>query len=209
MWFIVFNWNKRKRIRCETSTPNTCYYYKYQKYMQEFCNSSCLTLIHLLLTCMCMSNAPRNMHWSTVTFVAVFFGHALSVDCSHFYLHQEYILSEGNPNVIVCERGIRMYGASKQRSILDLIGLSDFKSISHLPIIVDPSHCTRDRKKVPHLAKAAMVYGCDGLMVEVHPNPDQALSDGPQSLTFNQFDKLLIDLKKISKMSGKPLKIFD
>ncbi|MCK5760122.1 MAG: 3-deoxy-7-phosphoheptulonate synthase [Candidatus Delongbacteria bacterium] len=121
----------------------------------------------------------------------------------------EYILSEGNPNVIVCERGIRMYGASKQRSILDLIGLSDFKSVSHLPIIVDPSHCTRDRKKVPHLAKAAMVYGCDGLMVEVHPNPDQALSDGPQSLTFNQFDKLLLDLKKISKMSGKPLKIFD
>ncbi|MDA3886934.1 MAG: 3-deoxy-7-phosphoheptulonate synthase [Candidatus Delongbacteria bacterium] len=121
----------------------------------------------------------------------------------------EYILSEGNTNVIVCERGIRMYGASKQRSILDLIGLSDFKNISHLPIIVDPSHCTRDRSKVPNLAKAAMIYGCDGLMVEVHPNPDQALSDGPQSLTFNQFDKLLIDLKKLSKMSEKPLRIFD
>lgn len=121
----------------------------------------------------------------------------------------EYILSEGNPNIVVCERGIRMFGASKQRSILDLLGLSDFKSVSHLPIIVDPSHCTRDRSKVPNLAKAAMIYGCDGLMVEVHPEPDNALSDGPQSLDFNQFDQLLIDLKQISELTDKPLKTFN
>lgn len=121
----------------------------------------------------------------------------------------EYILSEGNPNVVVCERGIRMYGASKQRSILDLLGVSDFKSISHLPVIVDPSHCTRDRSKVPNLAKSALIYGCDGLMIEVHPDPDIALSDGPQSLNFNQFDQLLIDMENLSKMTEKPLKLYN
>ncbi len=124
------------------------------------------------------------------------------------FVSLEYILAEGNPNVIVCERGIRIFEGSKQRSIIDLLGISDFKEECHLPMIVDVSHATRDRSKVLPLARAAMAYGCDGLMVEVHPDPDKALSDGPQSLTFKDFDALLLEVKKLSGMFGKPLKIF-
>lgn len=124
------------------------------------------------------------------------------------YASLEYILSEGNSNIIVCERGIRVFEGTKQRSIIDFLGVSDFKEDSHLPIIIDTSHATRERSKVPGLSRAALAFGCDGLMVEVHPDPDKALSDGPQSLSFNDFDLLLIDLRKISGMFGKPLKFF-
>jgi 3-deoxy-7-phosphoheptulonate synthase len=124
------------------------------------------------------------------------------------YASLEYILSEGNPNIIVCERGIRVFEGTKQRSIIDFLGVSDFKEESHLPIIIDTSHATRERSKVPGLSRAALSFGCDGLMVEVHPDPDKALSDGPQSLSFNDFDLLLIDLKKLSGMFGKPMKFF-
>lgn len=124
------------------------------------------------------------------------------------YASLEYILAEGNPNIIVCERGIRVFEGTKQRSIIDFLGVSDFKEESHLPIIIDTSHATRERSKVPGLSRAALSFGCDGLMVEVHPDPDKALSDGPQSLSFNDFDLLLIDLKKLSGMFGKPMKFF-
>ncbi|MFO7810120.1 MAG: 3-deoxy-7-phosphoheptulonate synthase [Candidatus Delongbacteria bacterium] len=124
------------------------------------------------------------------------------------YVSLEYVLSEGNPNIIVCERGIRVFEGTKQRSIIDFLGISDFKEESHLPMIVDVSHATRDRNKVIPLARAAMAYGCDGLMVEVHPDPDKALSDGPQSLNFNAFDLMLTELKRLSEIFGKPLKLF-
>lgn len=123
------------------------------------------------------------------------------------YVSIEYILSEGNQNIIVCERGIRVFEGTKQRSIIDFLGVSDFKEECHLPIIIDTSHATRDRKKVHNLSKAAMIYGCDGLMIEVHPDPDKALSDGPQSLSFSDFDLLLIDLKNLSQFAKKPLKL--
>lgn len=124
------------------------------------------------------------------------------------YASIEYILSEGNPNIIVCERGIRIFEGRKQRSLIDFLGVADFKEESHLPIIIDTSHATRDRSKVPALSRAAMAFGCDGLMVEVHPDPDKALSDGPQSLSFNDFDLMLIELKKVSAAFGKSIKFF-
>jgi 3-deoxy-7-phosphoheptulonate synthase len=124
------------------------------------------------------------------------------------FVSLEYILSEGNQRIIVCERGIRVFEGTKQRSIIDLLGISDFKEDCHLPMIVDTSHATRDRNKVPNLTRAAMSYGCDGLMIEVHPDPDKALSDGPQSLSFNDFDMLLIELGKMSSQVPKPLKLF-
>ena len=133
-------------------------------------------------------------------------GFTSSID--DLYASLEYILAEGNPNVIVCERGIRVFEGTKQRSIIDFLGVSDFKEDSHLPIIIDTSHATRERSKVPGLSRAALAFGCDGLMVEVHPDPDKALSDGPQSLSFNDFDLMLIELKKISGMFGKPLKFY-
>ncbi len=124
------------------------------------------------------------------------------------FVSLEYILAEGNQNIIVCERGIRIFEGTKQRSIIDLLGISDFKEECHLPMIVDTSHATRDRNKVPNLTRAAMAYGCDGLMIEVHPDPDKALSDGPQSLSFNEFDLLLLELKKMNPLVSKPLKLF-
>ncbi len=124
------------------------------------------------------------------------------------YVSLEYILAEGNQRIIVCERGIRVFEGTKQRSIIDLLGISDFKEECHLPMIVDTSHATRDRNKVPGLTRAAMAYGCDGLMIEVHPDPDKALSDGPQSLSFNDFDMLLIEMKKMSDLATKPIKFF-
>lgn len=108
----------------------------------------------------------------------------------------EYILSEGNENIVLCERGFRGAFSTKQRSALDLIGISEIKELSHLPIIVDPSHAAKMSSRVIPLTKAAVAYGCDGLILEVHPRPQTALSDGPQSLDFEQFKKLMLDIKK-------------
>lgn len=108
----------------------------------------------------------------------------------------EYILAAGNENVVLCERGFRGAFSTKQRSALDLIGISEIKELSHLPVIVDPSHAAKLSSRVIPLAKAATAYGCDGLMLEVHPKPELALSDGPQSLDFKQFEQLMKDIKK-------------
>ena len=102
----------------------------------------------------------------------------------------EYIISEGNPNIVLCERGIRTYETST-RNTLDISAVPVIRQKSHLPIIVDPSHATGVRAYVEPLAKAAIAVGADGLMIEVHPNPACALSDGPQSLTFDAFEKLM------------------
>lgn len=105
----------------------------------------------------------------------------------------EYIMSEGNPNVVLCERGIRTYETAT-RNTLDLSAVPVMRERTHLPIIVDPSHSTGAYKYVPAMAKAGIACGADGLMIEVHNDPAHALSDGPQSLTFEHFDQLTKEL---------------
>ena len=105
----------------------------------------------------------------------------LSATIQEFLMAAEYILKQGNYNVILCERGIRTF-ETMTRNTLDLGSIPLIKRLTHLPIIVDPSHGTGDRASVPALARAAVALGADGLMVEVHPHPEKALSDGPQSL---------------------------
>jgi chorismate mutase/prephenate dehydratase len=108
----------------------------------------------------------------------------------------EYILARGNRQVILCERGIRTFETAT-RNTLDLSAVPVLKELSHLPVIVDPSHAVGNRDKVLPLAKAAKAVGADGLMIEIHPNPEKALSDGPQSLRFDQFRNLVDQLEKM------------
>ncbi len=111
-----------------------------------------------------------------------------------FLCAAEYILKEGNDQVILCERGIRTF-ERLTRFTLDIAAIPLLKELTHLPVIVDPSHASGRRSLVPPLAKAALAAGADGLMIEVHPNPDKALSDGPQSLTLEMFRELMKELK--------------
>ncbi len=108
----------------------------------------------------------------------------------------EYILAQGNRQVILCERGIRTFETAT-RNTLDLSAVPVLKEFTHLPIIVDPSHAIGERDKVPPMAKAAKIVGAHGIIVEFHPEPEKALSDGPQALYFNQFEELMSDLKKL------------
>jgi 3-deoxy-7-phosphoheptulonate synthase len=114
----------------------------------------------------------------------------------------EYIMSEGNTNVVLCERGIRTYETAT-RNTLDISAVPVIKSKSHLPIIVDPSHAAGIRSLVAPLAKASIAAGADGLMIEVHPNPSCALSDGPQSLNPDDFSKLCSELKPLIEIMGR------
>ena len=114
-----------------------------------------------------------------------------------FLLAAEYILSQGNENVILCERGIRTFETST-RNTLDLSAIPMLKRLTHLPVIVDPSHGTGIRWMVPSMAKAAIAAGADGLIMEVHYRPDEALCDGYQSLDLDLFSSLMVDLKKIA-----------
>lgn len=116
----------------------------------------------------------------------------------------EYIISEGNPNVVLCERGIRTFETAT-RNTLDISAVPVMKEKTHLPIIVDPSHSTGSYKYVPSMAKAAVACGADGLMIEVHNDPAHALSDGPQSLTFEKFDTLTHELKPFCDVVGRTL----
>ena len=116
----------------------------------------------------------------------------------------EYILAEGNPNVILCERGIKTFETA-YRSTLDLTAVPALKAMTHLPVIVDPSHAAGDRRYVAALAKAALVAGADGIMVEVHHAPEEALCDGKQALTLQQFEELASALKKLAAIEGKVL----
>ncbi len=112
------------------------------------------------------------------------------------WLHSaEYILAEGNENVILCERGIRTFETST-RFTLDISAIPVVRELSHLPIIVDPSHAAGKRSLVKPLAKAALAVGADGVMVEVHPEPEKALSDSKQQLNFDEFKGLLEDLRR-------------
>ena len=114
----------------------------------------------------------------------------------------EYIMNEGNPNVIFCERGIRTY-ETYTRNTLDLSAVAAVKEISHLPIIVDPSHGTGRWQMVPAMARAAIAAGADGLIIEVHPHPEVALSDGDQSLTPENFRKTMEEVRDIARFMGR------
>lgn len=116
----------------------------------------------------------------------------------------EYIMAEGNPNVVLCERGIRTFETAT-RNTLDISAVPVIKQKSHLPIIVDPSHATGVRQYVNPLAKASLAAGADGLMIETHPSPETALSDGPQSLTFSQFNQLMKELKPLAPLFHRTL----
>ena len=114
----------------------------------------------------------------------------------------DYILAEGNPNVILCERGIRTFEDSTRFS-LDISSVPVIKKFSHLPIIVDPSHAAGHYSLVPSLAKSAVAAGADGLMIEVHPNPREALVDGLQSLTLSDFTRLMSELGPLAASVGR------
>ncbi len=116
----------------------------------------------------------------------------------------EYIMSEGNYNVVLCERGIRTY-EEYTRNTLDLSAVAAVKNISHLPIIVDPSHGTGRWELVRPMSRAGIAAGADGLMIEVHPNPAEALSDGKQSLTPENFAITMQQIIKIANIMGKTL----
>ena len=117
-----------------------------------------------------------------------------------FLLAAEHILYNGNENVILCERGIKGFDSNYTRNVLDLAAVPVIKKFSHLPIIVDPSHATGKRYLIEPMSKAAVVSGADGLMVEVHNNPDKAYSDGAQSLTIPQFKTLMTHLSALVKV---------
>ncbi len=121
----------------------------------------------------------------------------ISATLEEFLMAAEYIMSEGNYNVILCERGVRTF-ADHTRNTLDLSIVPAVQRLSHLPIIVDPSHGTGKRNKVTPLSRAAVAVGADGLMVEVHHDPDAALSDGMQSLFPDQFDALMTQVRQIA-----------
>ncbi len=116
----------------------------------------------------------------------------------------EYIMAEGNENVMLCERGIRTYETTT-RNTLDLSAIPVLKNKTHLPIIVDPSHGTGKNIYVPSMAKAAVAAGADGLIIEVHPTPEKAMSDGDQSLNFDEFSSLMGQLKGIAQIIGRSL----
>jgi 3-deoxy-7-phosphoheptulonate synthase len=128
----------------------------------------------------------------------------LSSTVKEWLMAAEYIVSRGNRNVILCERGIRTF-ETLTRNTLDLGVLPLLRNITHLPIIVDPSHGTGVAKAVTPLARAAAATGVDGVMVEVHPDPAKALSDGPQALTFAMFEDMMRDVKRIAEVMGQTL----
>ncbi len=136
--------------------------------------------------------------------VPVLLKRGLSATIDEWLNAAEYIISEGNPNIVLCERGIRTYETST-RNTLDISAVPVIRSKSHLPVIVDPSHATGVRAYVEPLAKAAVAAGADGLMIEVHPCPSCALSDGPQSLTFGQFETLMDDLRPFAGLVGRSM----
>ena len=116
----------------------------------------------------------------------------------------EYIMAGGNPNVILCERGIRTF-ETFTRNTLDISAVPILKQKSHLPVVVDPSHATGITWLVEPLSKAAVVCGADGLIIEVHNNPAKALSDGPQSLTPDQFDEMMVPLRNLVAYTGRKM----
>ena len=127
----------------------------------------------------------------------------MSATIQEWLMAAEYVLAAGNSNVILCERGIRSFDRQYTRNTLDLSVIPVLRKLTHLPIMIDPSHGTGFSEFVPTMAMAAIAAGCDSLMIEVHPNPSKALSDGPQSLTPERFDSLMQELAVIGKAVGR------
>ena len=151
----------------------------------------------------CIQIGARNMqNYSLLKAVGrinkpVLLKRGLAATITDLLLSAEYILAEGNPNVILCERGVRSFD-SAARNMFDLNAIPIVQKLSHLPIVADPSHGTGLREKVTPMARAAVAAGADGILVEVHPNPDRALSDGAQSLFPEQFGTLMNELRHIA-----------
>jgi 3-deoxy-7-phosphoheptulonate synthase len=122
----------------------------------------------------------------------------LSATLEEWLMAAEYVMAGGNKEVILCERGVRTF-SDHSRNTLDLSVVPPAKALSHLPILVDPSHGTGKRDYVPAMARASLAAGADGLLIEVHPEPDRAMSDGAQSLDFAGFDRLLASLHKLAE----------
>jgi 3-deoxy-7-phosphoheptulonate synthase len=126
----------------------------------------------------------------------------LSATLEEFLMAAEYVMSEGNYQVVLCERGVRTF-ADHTRNTLDLSIVPAVQRLSHLPIVVDPSHGTGKRNKVTPMSRAAVAVGADGLIVEVHNQPDKALSDGMQSLYPEQFEELMVQVRQIAAVVGR------
>ena len=127
----------------------------------------------------------------------------MSATIEEWLMAAEYSLAAGNPNVILCERGVRGFDRQYARNTLDLSVLPVLRTLTHLPVMIDPSHGTGRSEYVPSMAMASIAAGTDSLMIEVHPNPAKALSDGPQSLTPDHFDRLMQELSVIGKAVGR------
>ena len=128
----------------------------------------------------------------------------LSGTIREWLMAAEYIVAKGNPNVMLCERGIRTF-ETMTRNTLDINAIPVVKTLSHLPVIVDPSHGIGLRKHVPAIARAAVAAGADGVIIEVHPKPEKALSDGHQSLDFAEFEELMRQVRVIALAIGRPV----
>lgn len=135
----------------------------------------------------------------------VFLKRGASGTIEEWLMAAEYVMSQGNPHVILCERGIRTF-ETYTRNTLDLSAVPVVKKKSHLPVFADPSHGTGIRDKVIPMARAAVAAGADGLMIEVHPDPSSALSDGPQSLFFDQFVELMQQIRLIAQAIGRTVR---
>jgi 3-deoxy-7-phosphoheptulonate synthase len=158
----------------------------------------------------CIQIGARNMqNYSLLRAVGrikkpVLLKRGMAATITDLLLSAEYILAEGNDQVILCERGIRSFDTTA-RNLFDLTAIPIVQRLSHLPMIADPSHGTGLRDKVTPMGRAAVAAGADGLMVEVHPNPDRALSDGAQSLHPEQFAALVIELRAIADAIGRSI----
>src|SRR2546425_8073741 len=128
----------------------------------------------------------------------------MSATLEEWLMAAEYVMAGGNYNVILCERGVRTF-SDHSRNTLDLSVIPPVKKLSHLPILVDPSHGTGKRDYVPPMALASLAAGADGLLIEVHPDPDRAQSDGAQTLALGAFDRLIESLKELAKPLGRVL----
>ncbi|BAZ49048.1 3-deoxy-7-phosphoheptulonate synthase [Nostoc sp. NIES-4103] len=127
----------------------------------------------------------------------------LAATIEDWLMSAEYILAAGNPNVILCERGIRTFDKQYTRNTLDISAIPVLRTLTHLPIMIDPSHATGKSEFVQPMAMAAIASGTDSLMIEVHPDPAKALSDGPQSLTLPAFEELMLELGALGKFFGR------
>jgi len=156
----------------------------------------------------CIQIGARNMqNYSLLKTVGklrkpVMLKRGMAATVQELLLSAEYILAEGNDQVILCERGVRTWDPSS-RNMFDLNAIPTVKKLSHLPMIADPSHGTGVRDRVTPMARAAVAAGADGLLIEVHPDPNKALSDGAQSLFLNQFDDLMRELRAIADAIGR------